>query len=396
MTKVSVVFEYEEPEYCRLCLSKETVGNDLTMIQSDTIGIIQELLQIQLDKTDSESFICSTCVESLEEFYSYRARCQRNNVALQKKAEERKQQQIELAKSAIANANVLDQVTDGEPIRVVIRMNAEGKASVRLQVQSKPKVKEENEDSAVPEVVPVKEEPGTSTASTSKATPNIPAAVVDKKPEEKPSTAAPKKLIRLPMQPFYFYKTYGRYVDTYGLIYGGYRYCASVPRKQHIYWMCEQRKTHRCQAVFLVNKIYTEFMLNCGHSHDPPQVKRGQKIFKAADVLPYVMKSERMREERLKEDGISNVQRKTYIKLLSKQEDENYTSEEDSNDDEEGEYSGDDSSQMELDNEEEEVKQEKPDNEEQEKEDKTAPVAVKKEQVHDDGDDCTYIIAELT
>lgn len=397
MTKVSVVFEYEEPEYCRLCLSKETEGNDLTMIQSDTIGIIQELLQIQLDKTDSESFICSTCVESLEEFYSYRTRCQRNNVALQKKAEERKQQQIELAKSAIANANVLDQVKDGEPIRVVIRMNAEGKASVRLQVQSKPKVKEQNKEDSVPEAVSINEEPGTSssTASTSKATPNIPAAVVDKKPAttEKTSTAAPKKLIRLPMQPFYFYKTYGKFVDTYGLIYGGYRYCASVPRKQHIYWMCEQRKTHRCQAVFLVNKSYTEFMLSCGHSHDPPQVKRGQKIFKSADVLPDVMKSAHMREERLKAEGINSVhQRKTYIKLLSKQEEEDYTSEEDSEDEEE--YSGDDSSQMELDNE-EEVKQEKSGNKEQEKE-KTAPVAVKKEQVHDDGDDCTYIIAELT
>uniref|UniRef100_A0A8D8K3I7 (northern house mosquito) hypothetical protein n=1 Tax=Culex pipiens TaxID=7175 RepID=A0A8D8K3I7_CULPI len=284
MTNVTVVFEYEEPEYCRLCLAKQTDDNDLTMIESDTHGIIRELLQIQLDKTDSDAFICSTCVESLEEFHSYRTRCRRNNVALQKKAEERKKQQIELAKSAIANTNVLDQVKDGEPIRVVIRMNAEGKASVRLQVHSKPQIKTE-------EVAPaeVEAEPSTSTASTSKVTtPTIPAV------SEKDGKSPPQKLIRLPMQPFYFYKATAR--SSYGLIYGGYRYCASVPRKQHVYWMCEQRNTHRCQAVVLVNKNYTEFLLNCGHNHDPPQVGT-QQVFKAAEVLPYVMKSERARKE---------------------------------------------------------------------------------------------------
>ncbi|XP_038109765.1 uncharacterized protein LOC6052257 [Culex quinquefasciatus] len=375
MTNVTVVFEYEEPEYCRLCLAKQTNDNDLTMIESDTHGIIRELLQIQLDKTDSDAFICSTCVESLEEFHSYRTRCRRNNVALQKKAEERKKQQIELAKSAIANTNVLDQVKDGEPIRVVIRMNAEGKASVRLQVHSKPQIKTE-------EVPPaeVEAEPSTSTASTSKATtPTIPAV------SEKDGKSPPQKLIRLPMQPFYFYKATAK--SSYGLIYGGYRYCASVPRKQHVYWMCEQRKTHRCQAVVLVNKIYTEFLLNCGHNHDPPQVGT-QQVYKAAEVLPYVMKSERAREEQL----ARNVELRTYSrKKVVKEED--YTSE----DDDEEYSSGDDSDAVPA-----EVKKEDSEDEEEEAKppasdaaEATSPVAVKKEQV-DDGDECMYIIAELT
>uniref|UniRef100_A0A1Q3F0Z9 ZAD domain-containing protein n=1 Tax=Culex tarsalis TaxID=7177 RepID=A0A1Q3F0Z9_CULTA len=390
MTNVTVVFEYEEPEYCRLCLSKETEQNGLSMIQSDTIGIIRELLQIQLDKTDSDAFICATCVESLEEFHSYRTRCRRNNVALQKKAEERKQQQIELAKSAIANTNVLDQVKDGEPIRVVIRMNAEGKASVRLQVHSKPQPKEEKKNASTdsPEA---NVEPSTSAASTSKATPNIPPASKTHVTEKPNSAALPQKLIRLPIQPFYFYKATSS--SSYGLIYGGYRYSASVPRKQRIYWMCEQRRTHSCPAVLLASKSYTEFLLNCGHNHDPPQV-RGQQIFKAADVLPVVMNSERAREECAQNTGISNVWRRTYTKSSGVKEEE-YTSEEDEDDDD-GEYSSGDGSAEGVVN----IKEDIDDQNGQTKPTTSVPgtsstVAIKKEQV-DDGDDCMYIIAELS
>lgn len=395
MTNVTVVFEYEEPEYCRLCLSKETEGNALSMIQSDTIGIIRELLQIQLDKTDSEAFICSTCVESLEEFRSYRVRCRRNNVALQNKAEDRKQQQIELAKSAIANTNVLDQFKDGEPIRVVIRMNAEGKASVRLQVYSKPQqtVKEDAQVSAdSPEV---KVQPSTSTASTSKAkTATIPPANI--KPVVENTKSAPfQKLIRLPLQPFYFYKASS--TSSYGLIYGGYRYSASVPRQPRIYWMCEQRRTHRCQAVLMASKVYTVFFLNCGHNHDPPQVER-QQIFRAANVLPYVMKSERAREERRQQTGISDLRRRTYTKSRVVKE-EDYTSEEDDDDDDEEEYSSGDESTPGGD-----IKHVDIDGQD-DGEAKTTDsvvgsgtvspaVAIKKEEV-EDGDDCMYIIAEL-
>lgn len=56
MTNVTVVFEYEEPEYCRLCLAEPTKHNELTTIgrasgsevHKDIIPIIRELLMIQV------------------------------------------------------------------------------------------------------------------------------------------------------------------------------------------------------------------------------------------------------------------------------------------------------------------------------------------------------------
>lgn len=277
MTNVTVVFEYEEPEYCRLCLSEETKYNELTTIgeasstdvEKGITTVIRELLKIELDPVkDKDSCICSTCVESLEEFKRYKSRCQQNNNALENKAAERKAKQIELAKSAIENTNVLDQVKDGEPIKVVIRMNAEGKASVRLQVQSKQP--------------PVKSAEATGTA----AQPTLPVT----------QTIA-KKLIRLPKQEYYFYKTLS---SNCGLIYGGYRYCASVPRKNGTHWICEQRRSHECLTLLYVDKSYNAFYLHSGHNHEPPLVRRNLRIYKAKDVLDKVIeKEEQIRAIRL-------------------------------------------------------------------------------------------------
>lgn len=277
MTNVTVVFEYEEPEYCRLCLAEGTKYNELTTIGEASshicktiIPIIRELLKIELDPVkDKDAFICSTCVESLEEFHQYKARCQKNNEALEKKANERKEKQIELAKSAIENTNVLDQVKDGEPIKVVIRMNTEGKASVRLQVQSK-------------QPPPARKSPEVSTSPQ----PTLPVT----------QTIA-RKLIRLPKTEFYFYKTLS---SNCGLIYGGYRYCASVPRKNGTHWICEQRRSHDCMTLLYVDKTYTAFYLHSGHNHEPPLVRANLRIYKAKDVLETVIeKEEQVRTKRL-------------------------------------------------------------------------------------------------
>ncbi|XP_065083685.1 uncharacterized protein LOC135705758 [Ochlerotatus camptorhynchus] len=265
MTNVTVVFEYEEPEYCRLCLSEATKYNELTTIgeastdvEKGITTVIRELLKIELDPAkDKDAFICSTCVESLEEFHRYKSRCQQNNEALEKKANDRKERQIELAKSAIENTNVLDQVKDGEPIKVVIRMNAEGKASVRLQVQSKQPVK---------------------SAETSNTQPTLPVT----------QTIA-RKLIRLPKQEYYFYKTLS---SNCGLIYGGYRYCASVPRKNGTHWICEQRRSHECLTLLYVDKSYNAFYLHSGHNHEPPLLRPNLHIYKANDVLAKVIEKE--------------------------------------------------------------------------------------------------------
>lgn len=280
MTNVTVVFEYEEPEYCRLCLSEETKFNDLVTLGEASsaskaiIAIIRDLLNIELDPVkDKDSFICSTCVESLEEFHQYKSRCRKNNDALEKKASERKEKQIELAKSAIENTNVLDQVKDGEPIKVVIRMNSEGKASVRLQVQSKQPVK---------------------SAEISTTQPTLPVT----------QTIA-RKLIRLPKQEYYFYKTLS---SNCGLIYGGYRYCASVPRKYGTHWICEQRRSHDCLTLLYVDKTYAAFYLHSGHNHEPPLVRPNIRIYKAKDVLEKVIeKEEQVRAKRLtNNEGLSN------------------------------------------------------------------------------------------
>lgn len=191
------------------------------------------------------------------EFHRYKSRCQQNNEALEKKANERKEKQIELAKSAIENTNVLDQVKDGEPIKVVIRMNAEGKASVRLQVNSKQPVK---------------------SAETSNTQPTLPVT----------QTIA-RKLIRLPKQQYYFYKTLS---SNCGLIYGGYRYCASVPRKNGTHWICEQRRSHECLTLLYVDKSYNAFYLHSGHNHEPPLLRPNLHIYKAKDVLAKVIEKE--------------------------------------------------------------------------------------------------------
>lgn len=216
------------------------------------------IVKFQLDPAkDKDSFICSTCVESLEEFHRYKSRCQQNNEALEKKANERKEKQIELAKSAIENTNVLDQVKDGEPIKVVIRMNTEGKASVRLQVQSKQPAK---------------------SAESSNTQPTLPVT----------QTIA-RKLIRLPKQQYYFYKTLS---SNCGLIYGGYRYCASVPRKNGTHWICEQRRSHECLTLLYVDKSYNAFYLHSGHNHEPPLLRPNLHIYKAKDVLAKVIEKE--------------------------------------------------------------------------------------------------------
>ncbi|XP_055626402.1 uncharacterized protein LOC129768650 [Toxorhynchites rutilus septentrionalis] len=303
MTNVTVVFEYEEPEYCRLCFSEATKNNELCTIkeactrdEDDIIEIIRGLLQIELDPgSDANCFICSTCVESLDEFYRYRTLCRQNNVILKKEAIERQQKQIELAKCAIENTNVLDQVNDGEPIKVIIRMNAEGKPSVRLQVKSKQPI----DTSASTNNAAV------ATTSTSSAT-NIPTA-----PEKTTTTKEPSKLIRLPNQNFYFYKTPA---SNYGLIYGGYRFCGSVPRKSQTYWVCEQRQSHNCMTLIFVDRSYSTFFLNQGHNHEPPKVRSNLVIFKANDVLHDVIQKERAREQRLAENRKPQKKIIRYIK----------------------------------------------------------------------------------
>lgn len=55
MTNVTVVFEYEEPEYCRLCLSEATKYNELmtigeasTDVEKGITTVIRELLKIEV------------------------------------------------------------------------------------------------------------------------------------------------------------------------------------------------------------------------------------------------------------------------------------------------------------------------------------------------------------
>lgn len=293
MTNVTVVFEYEEPEYCRLCLAEPTKHNELTTIgrasgsevHKDIIPIIRELLMIQLDpEKDSASFICSTCLESLVEFHQYKSRCQTNNDALQKKATDRKKKQIELAKSAIQSTDVLDQVRDGDPIKVIIRMNAEGKASVSLQVQSKQ---------------PVVEIPKSVEAPSPAVTRPIVAA--------SKAVSAPAKPKKLPKQEFYFYKTLN---SNCGLIYGGFRYCASIPRWNGTHWICEQRRSHNCKALIYVDVTYSAFYLHSEHVHDPPLVRPNFSIYKAADVLSKVIEKEkqiRIARQATKENSKNDV-----------------------------------------------------------------------------------------
>lgn len=277
MTNVTVVFEYEEPEYCRLCLSEPTKHNELTTIgkasaseiHRDIIPIIRELLKIELNpETDSGSFICSTCLESLVEFHQYKSRCRTNDSRLQEKATERKQKQIELAKSAIQNTDVLDQVKEGDPIKVIIRMNAEGKTSVSIQVQSKQPVVEPPKPSDPPPPV----------------APTRPVV------QAKSTKTTIVKPVKLPSQEFYFYKTLN---SNCGLIYGGYRYCASIPRWNGTHWICEQRRSHNCKALIYVDKTYHAFYLHAKHIHEPPLLRPNLSIYKASDVLSKVIEKER-------------------------------------------------------------------------------------------------------
>ncbi|XP_062563174.1 uncharacterized protein LOC134226421 [Armigeres subalbatus] len=271
MANVTVVFEYEEPEYCRLCLAEPTKHNELTTIRDaaasdihkDILPIIRELLKIELDpEKDAGSFICSTCLESLVEFHHYRSRCQINNDTLQKKAIERKQNQIELAKSAIHNTNVLEHVKDGDPIKVIIRMNTEGKGSIRLQVQSKQPVL----DASPPPEPPTK------------------------KPTAAPS-ATTVKPVKLQKQEFFFYKTQN---SKRGLIYDGFRYCVSIPRLNGTHWVCEHRRSHKCMALLYVDKTYSAFYLHSNHTHSRSQQIGANlpNVYKSVDVLNEVMENE--------------------------------------------------------------------------------------------------------
>ncbi|XP_058829494.1 uncharacterized protein LOC131688898 [Topomyia yanbarensis] len=304
MTNVTVVFEYEEPEYCRLCLAEATDDNELSTIgescisdEDDITQVIRTLLQIELDPAkDANSFICSTCLESLEEFYRYRSQCRQHNVTLKKEAIERKQKQIDLAKNAIENTNVLDQVCEGEPIKVIIRMNSEGKASVRIQVQSKAHdnpSKDNEKTNAVDVGTKSKNEPTISLIE--KQSPKTAPTQSETATNVENVKNPPGKLIRLPSHQFYFYKTN----EGFGLIYGGYRYYCSIPRKSRTYWVCEQRNTHNCQTLFLADKAYVVFHLNWGHNHDPPKVRDNLIIYKSCDVLHKVIQRDRVREQEI-------------------------------------------------------------------------------------------------
>ncbi|XP_055601002.1 uncharacterized protein LOC129749905 [Uranotaenia lowii] len=304
MTNVTVVFEYEEPEHCRLCLSEGTEDNELCAIreegrddEQDLIRVIRELLQIDLDDTDDAIFVCSTCLESLEEFYRYRTVCRQNNVHLKKKAIARKQKQIELAKSAIENTNVLDLVGDGEPIKVIIRMNAEGKTSLRLQVQSKKQPSTE-----VNATNSSNSDPSTSKARSSPERSKLPTPEPQSTPAINPAALKPSNklrlsnLISLPKQDFYFFKLPS---GKHGLIYGGYRYYGFIPRHNQTFWMCEQRKSQRCDTMLFVDRAYGTFFINRGHCHDPPTLEKHMMVFKSQDVLPDVIRKEKLREQQL-------------------------------------------------------------------------------------------------
>lgn len=379
MTNVTVVFEYEEPEYCRLCLSEETDNNELATIGSEAsiIPTISELLAIKLDSSDANAFICQTCLESLEEFHNYRMRCRLNDAALKEKASERKRRQIELAKSAIENSNVLDQVSDGEPIKIVIRMNAEGKASMRLQVQSKPKEEpmetanspsETGKSSAGQQTLsnekpsvfperkssanrkgslsadPQKKISDSSSPANPSTQPSIPLKNDIHSPSSESGEGTNSNLIRLPSQPFYFYQAN---ISNYGLIYGGYRYCGSVPRKQRTLWFCEQRKSHRCSTVFLADRNYTSFFLTCGHNHDPPMVRQNVSIFKASAILKDVIEQDKVKELQSIQsvDQSKSIDRGSPQEILSSEieikdedtssEEESYEEDESSDDEEE-------------------------------------------------------------
>ncbi|XP_058456166.1 uncharacterized protein LOC131433667 [Malaya genurostris] len=345
MTNVTVVFEYEEPEYCRLCLVEASDDNELSSIvdscisnEDDITQIIRTLLQIELDPSkDANSCICSTCLESLEEFYRYRSQCRQHNVTLQKKAIDRKKKQIELAKHAIENTDVLDQVTNGEPIKVIIRMNSEGKASVGVQVQSKAQDSANKFDGT-------KVSAGIGTQPQSASTDQSLSTAVSTRLEDPQKVVHIKKqsekLIRLPLHQFYFYQTTN---NGFGLIYGGYRYYSSIPRKSRTYWVCEQRNTHNCQTLLLADKAYVVFHLNWGHNHDPPKVCDNLIIFKPCDVLHKVIQRDRIWEQEL-------IKRKTQIKesemsaeLESDDKDESSGTEDEDPQDEIAEICGEDS-----------------------------------------------------
>ncbi|XP_055527844.1 uncharacterized protein LOC129720395 [Wyeomyia smithii] len=289
MANVTVLFEYEEPEYCRLCLSEPSDDNELTKIgqsricgEDGAIPVIESLLLIKLDpRTDSNSLICSTCLESLEEFHRYSIRCRANNVKLQKRTHERNQRQIALAKNAIDHTNVLDEVNEGDPIKVIIRMNAAGKSSIRVEIHKGPQQGE------------IKREILSPAAKQPQKTDDRKEAISTKSSRNK---AGSGKLVMLPAAQFYFYHATN---DSYGFIYGGYRYQNSVSRKKRTYWVCEQRKSHDCSTLLVTDKKYTLFFVNVGHNHDPPALRDNLIIYKPASVLSEVIQHEQIREQEL-------------------------------------------------------------------------------------------------
>ncbi|XP_053688359.1 uncharacterized protein LOC128737688 [Sabethes cyaneus] len=304
MANVTVVFEYEEPEFCRLCLSEPSDDNELTKIGESricgkvgAIPVIETLLQIKLDpQADSNSSICSTCLESLEEFHRYSIRCRTNNTKLLNKIQERNERQIALAKNAIDHTKVLDEVGEGDPIKVILRTNAEGKTSIRVEIQKgPPQVKTERDLAAANE----NQQQSADVVKKVKSVPPPPDVMVSGK----------LTLQRvLPIAQFYFYYATD---DSYGFIYGGYRYNNSIPRKKITYWVCEQRKSHNCSTLLATDKNYSYFFINSGHNHDPPALPDKLIIYKPQDVLPEVIQHEQIREQELARRKAKQLEQET-------------------------------------------------------------------------------------
>lgn len=189
-----------------------------------------------------------------------------------------------MAKNAIDHTNVLDEAGEGDAIKVILRTNAAGKTSIRVEVQKSPA--QGKTERALP-AVPEKQHQPT----------NIVKKINPAPPAQNRTVSDKLRLQRLlPIAQFYFYHGTD---DSYGFIYGGYRYNNSIPRKKLTYWVCEQRKSHNCTTLLATDKNYTYFFINAGHNHDPPALPDKLIIYKPNDVLPEVIQHEQIREQEL-------------------------------------------------------------------------------------------------